>query len=59
VSMLTDPARAASVRSGLARVRARLGGPGASHRAAQAIINVVKDYRSAALQGCRPGRQQA
>jgi lipid-A-disaccharide synthase len=59
VSMLTDPARAASVRSGLARVRARLGGPGASHRAAQAIINVVNDYRSAALQGCRPGRQQA
>jgi lipid-A-disaccharide synthase len=59
VSMLTDPARAASVRAGLAKVRARLGGPGASHRAAQAIINVVKDYRSAALQGCRPGRYQA
>ena len=43
VSMLTDPARAASVRSGLAKVRARLGGPGASHRAAEAILRVVKE----------------
>jgi lipid-A-disaccharide synthase len=42
ISMLTDPARAASIRSGLAKVRARLGGPGASHRAAEAILRVVK-----------------
>jgi lipid-A-disaccharide synthase len=46
VSMLTDPARAASVRSGLAKVRARLGGPGASHRAAEAILRVVKQSGS-------------
>ena len=46
VSMLTDPARAASVRSGLAKVRARLGGPGASHRAAEAILRVVKESGS-------------
>jgi lipid-A-disaccharide synthase len=41
ISMLTDPARAAHVREGLARVRARLGGPGASRRAAQAILEVI------------------
>ena len=40
VSMLTDPARAARIREGLARVRARLGGPGASRRAAQAILKL-------------------
>lgn len=38
VSMLTDPARRASIRAGLAMVRKRLGGPGASHRAAEAIV---------------------
>jgi lipid-A-disaccharide synthase len=41
VSMLTDAARAARVRGGLARVRARLGGPGASRRAAEAILGVI------------------
>jgi lipid-A-disaccharide synthase len=41
VSMLADPARAARVREGLARVRARLGGPGASRRAAEAILRVA------------------
>ena len=41
VSMLTDPPRAARVREGLARVRARLGGPGASRRAAEAILRVA------------------
>jgi lipid-A-disaccharide synthase len=42
VSMLTDPERAARIRAGLARVRARLGGSGASRRAAAAIMAVVK-----------------
>jgi lipid-A-disaccharide synthase len=42
ISMLTDRARAAKIREGLARVRARLGGPGASRRAAEAILNVVR-----------------
>jgi lipid-A-disaccharide synthase len=41
VSMLTDTARAAAIRNGLARVRARLGGPGASRRAAEAIMRVM------------------
>jgi lipid-A-disaccharide synthase len=41
VSMLTDGARAASIRAGLARVRASLGGPGASGRAAEAILKVA------------------
>jgi lipid-A-disaccharide synthase len=41
ISMLTDPARAARIREGLARVRARLGGPGASRRAAQAILELL------------------
>jgi lipid-A-disaccharide synthase len=47
VSMLTDPARAATIRDGLATVRARLGGPGASRRAAQAILKVVAAARTA------------
>jgi lipid-A-disaccharide synthase len=41
VSLLTDPARAAATRSALADVRGRLGGPGASRRAAEAILRVV------------------
>jgi lipid-A-disaccharide synthase len=41
VSMLTDRARAAKIREGLARVRAKLGGPGASRRAAEAVLKVV------------------
>jgi lipid-A-disaccharide synthase len=42
VSMLTDAARAAQIREGLARVRAALGPGGASRRAAQAILNVAR-----------------
>lgn len=45
ISMLTDPARAAHIRTDLARVRERLGGPGASRRAARAILNVVREKR--------------
>ena len=42
LSMLTDRARADRIRAGLARVRAKLGGPGASRRAAQAIFEVAQ-----------------
>ena len=42
ISMLTDRARHARIRSGLALVRDRLGGPGASRRAAEAILGVVR-----------------
>ena len=41
VKMLTDHAHAARVREGLARVRARLGGSGASRRAAEAILKSI------------------
>jgi lipid-A-disaccharide synthase len=41
VSMLTDPERASTIRAGLADVRRRLGGPGASRRAAEAILKVM------------------
>ena len=41
ISMLTDPDRAARIRAGLATVRSRLGGPGASRRAAQAILRIA------------------
>jgi lipid-A-disaccharide synthase len=40
-SMLDNPDRIARIREGLARVRAKLGGPGASRRAAEAILKVV------------------
>ena len=42
VSMLTDRARVATIREGLARVREKLGGPGASRRAAEAILGVIR-----------------
>lgn len=42
VSMLTDPARVAAIRQGLAQVRRQLGGPGASRRAAEAIVRRIK-----------------
>jgi len=38
MALLTDPARAAEMRRGLADVRARLGAPGASARAAAAVL---------------------
>jgi len=49
VSMLTDPARAARIRTGLARVRERLGAPGASRRAAEAILRLVSSRRGAGV----------
>jgi lipid-A-disaccharide synthase len=41
ISLLTDRERADRIRDGLARVREKLGGPGASRRAAEAILRVV------------------
>lgn len=45
VSLLTDPDRAARQRAGFARVRERLGGSGASQRAAHAILDIVHHSR--------------
>jgi lipid-A-disaccharide synthase len=45
VSMLTDRHRAARIRHGLARVRERLGAPGASRRAALAILRLLQQRR--------------
>jgi lipid-A-disaccharide synthase len=42
VSLLTDSARAESMRAALFRVRERLGVPGASRRAAEAILRVAR-----------------
>jgi len=54
VSMLTDRERAARIREGLARVRARLGGPGASRRAAESVLAVVRAHHDArsSITGC-------
>jgi lipid-A-disaccharide synthase len=41
VSILTDPVRAAHMRAELAGVRDMLGGPGASRRAASAVMRVA------------------
>jgi lipid-A-disaccharide synthase len=49
IAMLTDPDRAARIRSGLATVRARLGGPGGSRRAAEAILRLVEQRKASAI----------
>jgi lipid-A-disaccharide synthase len=41
VSMLTDIARVAQIREGLRDVRGKLGGGGASRRAAKAILSIA------------------
>jgi len=46
ISMLTDRERAATIRRGLARVRERLGGPGGSRRAAEAILRQLCETSS-------------
>jgi lipid-A-disaccharide synthase len=51
VSMLTDSGRRAQIHEGLARVRQRLGGPGASRRAAQEILRVAQSQRTKATVG--------
>jgi len=43
VSLLRDEGRASAMRDALAEVRARLGGPGGSRRAAQEILRTIKD----------------
>ena len=47
VALLTDPARHASTREALRNVRERLGAPGASGRAADAILEVASGAKSA------------
>jgi lipid-A-disaccharide synthase len=42
LSLLTDPQRVAQIRQGLAGVRRKLGGPGASRRAAEAILKIAE-----------------
>jgi lipid-A-disaccharide synthase len=42
VSMLADRGRATAIRAGLARVREKLGGRGASRRAAEAVLRVAQ-----------------
>src|SRR6185295_12789638 len=48
ISMLTDRDRAARIRARLATVRTALGGPGASRRAAMAILRVVNESHTSA-----------
>jgi lipid-A-disaccharide synthase len=47
IEILTNRERATRIRDGLARVRERLGGSGASRRAAEAILKVINDRRAA------------
>ena len=47
VSFLTDPQRHALTREALRQVREQLGSPGASSRAAQAVIDVARGAKSA------------
>ena len=42
ISLLTDPQRVDRIRQGLAGVRRKLGGPGASRRAAEAILKIAE-----------------
>jgi lipid-A-disaccharide synthase len=47
--LLTDPVHAAHVRSGLREVRGKLGTPGASRRAAEAVLEVARAGRAQPL----------
>jgi lipid-A-disaccharide synthase len=53
VRFFSDPAAAARACEGLAEVRAKLGGPGATGRAADAVLGAIhaRGSRAAALQG--------
>ena len=46
LGVLTDKERAGTVRQGLTRVRERLGPPGASRRAAESILRLVRASRN-------------
>ena len=48
--VLTDPSHAAQVRADLRDVRAKLGGPGASRRAAEAVVEVARRGRPIPLE---------
>lgn len=48
LSLLTDPGRAEAMRRDLAEVRERLGGPGASERAAAAVLRVARGVHAGA-----------
>jgi lipid-A-disaccharide synthase len=47
VAVLTDPARAAEMRRALGQVRGALGEPGATKRAAQAVLSVAMAHAPA------------
>ena len=47
LALLTDREQHASMRSALAQVRQQLGPPGASSRAAEAVLDVINSTRSA------------
>ena len=49
LDILTNPARAARMREDLRKVRLRLGTPGASDRAAQAVLEVARHGRATSL----------
>lgn len=49
LAVLTDPAAAARMRSDLRSVREKLGGPGASRRAARAVLDVASGSQKLAL----------
>ena len=49
LDILTNPARAAGMREDLRRVRLRLGTPGASDRAAQAVLEVARHGRATGM----------
>ena len=48
--VLTNPAHAATVRAALGEVRGKLGAPGASRRAAEAVIEVARHGRGKSLE---------
>jgi lipid-A-disaccharide synthase len=48
-AMLADAGRRKQIRDGLASVRQQLGGPGASRRAAEAILDLVNSRRNQAI----------
>jgi lipid-A-disaccharide synthase len=45
IAMLTDETRVEQIKAGLAKVREKLGGPGASRRAAEAILRIANKQR--------------